>query len=232
MRNARKLGAALVLVALGRLLSPMAIPVYDGINAPDEPYRYVSPPPGTTKTAPPTIGEASSPLVNGRTSYGMSVSTAESGPQFSLFVPPQSFAAAKGPVVVRAVPQAPADEPTGAKIDGDVYLVTVTAASGPVTLTDKNALSTLYLRATSAKQPGPVMEYRTDPTKPWKQLQTSRGGQDVYVSSFPGAGQYALAFLTSSGSKKGGSSPLPYVLLGGLVLLTAIVVVIRLRAAE
>ena len=35
--------------------SPAAVPVYDGIAAPDEPYRYVSAPADASKTAPPTL---------------------------------------------------------------------------------------------------------------------------------------------------------------------------------
>jgi hypothetical protein len=225
----RRLAAAVLLVGLGRLLSPIAVPVYDGIGAPDEPYRYVAPPPGVTKTAAPTTAHSSSPLVKGTSSYGMSLATGESGPQFSLFVPPKALAAAGTTVELAAAPQPPTDQPAGARIDGNVYAVTLTAA-GPVTFTPQAALATLYLRATTVKQPPPVMEYRAKATAPWTPLKTARGGQDVYVSSFPGAGDYALAF-NATASSKGGSSPVPFVVIGGVVLLVVLVVVVRLRAA-
>ena len=228
MRGSRRLLAALLLVGLGRLLSPSAVPVYDGIGAPDEPYRYVAPPAGAAKTADATSGRATSPLVGGVSSYGMSVATAESGPQFSLFVPPKALATTGRSLEVAVAPEAPTDQPSGRRIDGNVYAVTIKAA-GPVTLTPQASLATLYLRSTTAKQPGPVMEYRAKATDPWTALKTSRGGMDVYVSSFPGPGQYALAFSATAAKK--GSSPLPYFVLGGLVLLVVVVVVVRLRAA-
>jgi hypothetical protein len=232
LRRTRRLVAAALLVGVGRLLSPDAVPVYDGIGAPDEPYRYVAPPSGTKKTADPTSAAASSPLVSGKSTYGMSLATAESGPQFSLFVPPQAFAAPGKAVSLTAVPTAPTDQPAGARIDGNVYSVAI-KGDGPVTMTPQAALATLYLRATTAKQPGPVMEYRAKPDATWTGLKTSRGGQDVYVSSFPGAGQYALAFATaSSGKASSSSSPAPFIVIGGVLLLAVVVVVVvRLRAA-
>ncbi len=210
------------------MVTPRAVPVYDGVGAPDEPYRYVLAPPAARTTAGPTSGAAQSPVAQGRNTNGMSVQTAEQGPQASLFVPPLALAAPGGTVEVRVVPQAPADSPKGGAIDGNVYLFTLTDQAGPVTFTDQAALATLYLRSTTAVQPGPVMEYRSDPSKPWQELKTSRGGQDVYVSSFPGPGQYALAFVTAKAAASS-TSALPMVLLGGGVLLVAIVVVIRLR---
>jgi hypothetical protein len=228
LSRSRRLAAALLLVAVGRLLSPAAVPVYDGIGQPDEPYRYISAPPGATKTAAATVATASSPVVQGLASYGLSLRTAEVGPQFSLYLPPKSLKATVPSLTVTATPLAPTDQPAGATIDGNVYQV---ATSAPVTLTPQAALATLYLRATTAKQPPPVMQYRATASEAWQPLRTSRGGTDVYVSTFPGPGFYALAFapVASSG---GGGSVLPYVLLGGLVLLVVVVVVVRLRAAS
>jgi hypothetical protein len=228
--SARRLGLAVLLVAAGRLLSPDAVPVYDGIGQPDEPYRFVAPPADAPKTAPPTVARASSPVKDGRSAYGMSAASAEVGPQFSLFVPPQSLATKARTVSVRVEPRAPSDQPPGARIDGNVYQVSL-LADAPVQLTDKAALATLYLRATTAKQPPPKMEFRSSQGEPWKTIRTVRGGQDVYVSSFEGPGFYALAFTSGGSGKGGGSSPLPWVVLGGVVLATAVVVVVRLRSA-
>ena len=213
---------------MGRLLSPDAVPVYDGIGAPDEPYRYVAPPADATKTADATTARATSPIVKGTSSYGMSLATSEVGPQFSLFVPPRAFAATGRSVEITAVPGAPTDQPPGATIDGNVYTVSIKAA-GPVTLTPEAALATLYLRATTAKQPGPVMEYRAPGATDWSAIKTSRGGQDIYVSAFPGPGSYALAFAHRSVSG-GGSSPMPYLVIGGVLLLVVVIVVVRVRA--
>lgn len=229
MRGARRLVVALLLVSAGRLLSPDAVPVYDGLGQPDEPYRFVVPPVGAPRTAPPTTAKASSPLRNGTSQYGMPATTAENGPQFSLFLPPQAIATTGATVQVKVAPKAPTDQPGGARIDGNVYEVDI-VGGGPVTLTSKAALATLYLRATTARQPGPTMEYRPAEGQPWKALRTVRAGQDVYVSSFPGPGLFALAFSTSARAKGGGTSPLPFIALGGVVLLVVVVVVVRLRA--
>lgn len=224
----RRLLAALLLVALGRLLSPDAVPVYDGIGAPDEPYRFVAPPAGATPTAEATTTRATSPVVAGVSSYGMSVSTAESGPQLVLFLPPKALAATGPRLVVEATPRAPTDQPAGARIDGNVYVVAFPGA-GTVSLTPQAALASLSLRATTARQPPPVMQHRTAEGRPWQALATTRSGQDVYVAGFTGPGQYALAFAPTP---PGSSSTMPLVVMGGLVLAVVVVVVVRLRSAR
>jgi len=227
VRFARRAGAALVLVALGRLLSPAAVPVYDGLGAPDEPYRYVAAPAGVARTAAPTVGVASSPIVAGVSSYGMSVTSAEVGPQVSLFLPPKALATTGSKVTVTATPLAPTDQPAGARIDGNVYDVRFQAA-GPVTMTAQAALAEISLRATTPRQPGPVLEHRASAAARWAPLSTFRGGTDVYVASFREPGQYVLAFLVAKTPHR--SSSTAPLLLGGLVLLVVVVVMVRLRA--
>lgn len=219
-------GAALVL-GLGWLATPQPVAVYDGVGVPDEPYRYVQRPPGKQPTAAPTTAIAQTPVKSGVGTNGLSVSSAEQSAQFSLFVPPSGMAAPSGTIEVKAVPQAPTDQPNGALIGGNVYVVTLTAASGPVTLTDKAAIATLYLRATTSID-GWLMEYRPQPSDAWKVLPTSRGGTDSFVATFAGPGQYALA--RSVAAAGGGTHLLPFVILGVIVLLVVVVVVVRLRA--
>ncbi len=224
----RRWFAAGLLVTVGWLVTPQAVPVYDGVGAPDEPYRYVVGPPGAPKTAAATEGSATSPVKAGKNTSGMSVQTAEQGPQASLFVPQLALATTATEIRVSISPKAPDTQPAGGLINGNVYAVTFSA---PATLTDRAAIATLLLRATTAVQPGPVAEYRAAPTDPWKPLQTSRGGQDAYVASFVGPGDYALAFRTSAKATSG-SSVLPYAVGGVLVLLVLVVVVIRVRGGE
>lgn len=223
----RRWAVAALLVTVGWLITPQPVPVYDGVGNPDEPYRYVLPPKGAKDTAPPTTGTMTSPVRNGTNAFGMSIQTAEKGPQASLFVPPMALASPGTKVTVTLTPQAPKDQPPGATIDGNVYLLALTDPAGPVTRTDKAAIATLYLRATTAAQPGPLMQYRSEPTIPWQALKTSRGGMDVYVSAYAGPGQYALAFVDGQSD---GTSVLPLVLLGVLALLALVVVLVRLRA--
>jgi len=226
----RRALAGLLLVGLGLALSPDAVPVYDGIGAPDEPYRFVATPSASPSTAPPTEALVSSPVANGVNTNGMNIATAEQGPQFNLFMPPKGLATARGPVQVKAVPGAPTDHPDGAVVDGNVYVVTVTSPAGPVTRTPAAAIATVYLRATTARQPGPTMYHRDAAGEPWTALRTSRGGVDFYAAAYAGPGQYALAFAPLEGG--GGGSPMALLALGGVVLLVVVVVVVRLRSAS
>lgn len=228
----RRWTAAALIVGLGWLATPQAVPIYDGIGQPDEPYRYVLPPSGAKKTAAATEATAHTAVKAGLSTSGLSVNTLEVGPQFAMFLPLGALAA-KGPMVnVTAEPVAPTDQPPGATIDGNVYVVKLTASGGAVTFTPKAALAVIYLRATTADQPGPVMFRRDAVGQPWQPLPTSRGGADVYVSAMNAAGSYALAFSPSSKAGAAGTPLLPLVLIGGLVLLVVVVVVVRLRVRE
>lgn len=223
----RRLLAGLLLVGLGLALSPHAVPVYDGIGAPDEPYRFVARPSASPSTAPPTQARVVSPVVNGVSSHGMNMATGEQGPQFALFLPPRALASSRGPVEVKAVPRAPSGQPPGSIADGNAYLVTVTGPGGPVSRTAAAAIATVYLRATTAKQPGPTMYHRDTQPAPWVALKTSRGGVDFYAAAYAGPGEYVLAFAEA---KRGGGLPVALLALGGLVLLVVVVVVVRLRS--
>lgn len=207
------------------------MPVYDGVGVPDEPYRYVTSPAGVPGTADPTEATASTPVRAGLSVNGLVVSTAEQGPQLSLFVPPQSLAAQAGPIALRATPQAPADEPVGKRISGNVYEITFTSPAGPVTTTARLANASLYLRAPNGSD-GWVMEYRPQHGARWQGLKTDRGGTDSHVSSFEGAGEYALAKSTSSSATaSGGVGLLPWLIGAAVAGLALLVLSIRLRAA-
>ncbi len=222
--------AGALLVGAGWLVTPQPVPVYDGIGTPDEPYRFVAAPPGATQTAVPTTAFAQTPVKKGRGTNGLSVTTTEVGPQFSLFLPPMAMATTGESIAVKAEPTAPTTQPQGAKIDGNVYALTLTSTA-PITLTEKAALATLYLRATSAKQPPPAIIFRSEQAQPWKALKTSRGGQDFYVTAFPGPGEFAVAFADVAAKDDDTFPVLPVVLGGVLVLLVAVVLVVRLRSA-
>jgi hypothetical protein len=225
--------AGALLIGVGVLASPSLVPVYDGLPNSDEPYRYVSPPSGATKTAPPTSVASDTPVVRGTNAQGFSLQTSEVGPQVSVFVPQYALRAAQGPIHVTVDPKAPTDVPTGLRADGNTYAFAFSAPGGPVTLDPSHAaIATLYLRATDRKTPQPTMYYRPSAAGPWQVLQTSAGGVDVRVAAFKGAGDYQLFRTpTPAGKKSGGNRALPLVLVGILVLLGAVVLVVRLRSA-
>jgi hypothetical protein len=224
--------AGALLVGVGWLASPSAVPVYDGVSAPDEPYRYVVPPAGATRTAPAHSAATAVPVRNGGNAQGFALQTDETGPQVSLFLPKYALSAKGSPLHVTITPAAPADAPAGRTFDGNTYVFAFTAPGGPVTLNQTYAgTSTLYLRATNQRRPQPVMYYRPDATSTWTPLDTTSSGLDIRVAGFHGPGQYVLVNVPKPAASGGGTPVLPFVLVGILVVLIAVVMVVRLRAA-
>ena len=223
--------AGAVLVGVGYLASPSPVPVYDGLPNSDEPYRWVSPPAGATKTAAPTSVASDTPVVKGSNAQGFSLQTGEVGPQLSLFVPQAALRAARGPIHVTIEPSAATGVPAGQRADGNTYTIAFTAPGGPVTVDPAHAaVATLYLRSTDRASPQPTVWFRADAAAAWQALQTSAGGFDVRVAAFQGPGQYQL--FRVPGAKKQGTSPvLPIVVVGVVVGVGVVVLVVRLRAA-
>ena len=234
--------SALLLVAAGWLVTPHAVPVYDGVGMPDEPYRYVNAPHGAAVTAKPTGAQDDVAVVDGVTASNGNLASAESGPQVTAYLPQGGLAASAGTVTIKVAPQAPSEQPSDGRIDGNVYRLSITDPAGPVTFTAKAMDAAVYLRATTAAQPGPVVEYRTGPGHPWHQVSTSRVGNDVYAGSLPTTGEYALVFLrvrqsvaatpavgTAIASSHRG---LVIVLFVSLVLLLGAVLAVRRRAPQ
>ncbi len=193
--------AALAALVTAWLVVPGAVPLYDGINFPDEPYRYVAPPAGYQKTPAPDHASGSSTVTGDTNTSTVYVNTDESAPQVNVVIPGGLLAVAAGAtsITVRAGPLAPDRQPSKGKINGNVYRITATATpSGTVAWApppgDAASVSRVVLRATSAASPPPVFLYRSSPTLAWKVLATGRFGNDIYTTQFTGFGDYALAF--------------------------------------
>lgn len=240
MRLRRVLGAAVVL-ALAGLLGPQTAPLYDGVGFPDEPYRFVQPPPGSViKTTPPTSIVITVPVVGGTTD-GFNAASGEQGPQVSLFVPVKALLAPAGAhrITVKVVPQAPDGPADGGSADGNVYRFTAASDTGVPSVAAAGDHLQIVLRATTARQPGPVMEYRTLGGQTWRRLSTLRYGNDVYAAAAPGFGDYALVFATptkapstSHDSAGSGRLWLGLVLGGLLAVLVAILVAVRVSRSR
>lgn len=223
----KRLAAALLLVALGRLASPTAVPVYDGVGAPDEPYRYVG-----RSNAPSASVTATAQVTRG-VSGSLQVKSAETGPQVLVDLGSGAFAAATPTVTLTAVPLAGdgARVPQGT-VDGNVYRITV--SPGARLLVDQ-AQGFLFLRAAVMTRPDPVVVHRPSPTAPWRQVKTVRAGQDVLSTPFRALGDYAVVRLPGSEPlSQGGGLGLGRVLLlgGGVLLLLALTVVVLRRPAR
>jgi hypothetical protein len=139
-------------------------------------------------------------------------------------------------VVAKGTPVPLGTAPGDGMVWGNVYRLTITSDHGPVALRATPAsASEVILRAPTAAQPGPTMEYR--PTgKTWQQLHTVRVGNDIYQSPLPGLGDCALVRLAAPSkaapSGGGGTNPLVWVLGGATLALAAAVLAVRRRRSR
>jgi len=217
----KKLAAALLLVTVGALASPAAVPVYDGVGAPDEPYKYVG------RSNPPAASVSSTAAVVSGTTANVQVRSAESGPQVLLDLGKGAFAARTPTVTLTATPLVGdgTTVPQGT-IDGNVYRIT---ASTSARLLPEQAQGFLFMRAAVMTKPTPVIVHR-DGTA-WTQVKTVRAGQDIVSTPFRALGDYAVVRLPGAKplSQSGGLSTTRLLLLGGGVLVLIVLTVLVLR---
>jgi hypothetical protein len=219
----RRLAAALLLVAIGRLASPAAVPVYDGIGSPDEPYRYVG-----RANAPVTTVSATAPVTGGA-SEGLQLKTAESGPQLLLDLGAGALAATTASVTLTstAVAADGTKVPQGT-VDGNVYRI---SASHGARLQPEQSQGFLFLRAAVMTRPDPVVVHRALPSDPWTRVKTVRAGRDILSTPFLALGDYAVVRLPGAKplSDTGGLGTTRLLLLGGGVLVLVLLTVVVLR---
>lgn len=214
---------ALVLVSLGWLASPSAVPVYDGVGSPDEPYRFVgrSPAPGTA-------------TVTVRVGAGLELKSNESGPQVLLDLGEGALVTPTRTVTLTATPLVPDGTPPRGTFDGNAYRVVAAAGAR---LDAERAQGFLFLRAAVMTRPDPVIVHRDRPTDAWRELRTSRVGTDILSTPFRAFGDYAV--VRPPGAKPTASispSTSRWLKLGGVVLallvLGALVIRSRRQAEE
>lgn len=222
--------AAAVVLALGWLVAPHPVPLYDGVGNPDEPYRYVVPPAGYRSTPPASEARTQVDLQGGVSCCELEARSDEQGPQVTVYVPRGGLrAGGNGAVTLVAQPVAPPAEPAPVKkgkFEGNVYRVTARGPSGTATLTPDGNRATLQLRALNGNTPGPKIWFRPDQATPWRELPTGKVGFDIFESQFVGPGDYVLV------RGPGGSGSTVTVLLGILAvpaLLIIALVALRLR---
>jgi hypothetical protein len=227
--------AALVALLLAWLVTPAAVPIYNGIGNPDEPYRWIKPPASAKTTKPPTSVQKLVP-VSGGLSTAQFANTSENGPQLSLYLPPKALHAPAGAtsITVNAQPLAPTPPlPTDGTIATNVYRITATANGQQVGVTQSGPSEpSLQMRSPDGRQPGPVFEHRT--AGGWQRMRTIRVGVDVYQAQAPAFGDWALVQLASSASSSsggGGGGGLNWLLLGpGIALLVVAILILMIRS--
>jgi hypothetical protein len=226
-RNVRAVIGIAIVVALGWLVTPSAIPLYDGQGFPDEAYRYVSPPPGS-KTTPPVTTLLKPMPVQGGGNTSQFITSGEQGPQITLRLGAKAFLAdGAKTITVRGTPTAPKDQPTFGEIEGNVYVVSATSDGGSVRR--GTAFADIILREVIlAPVVDPIVAYRAKTGDPWQQLKTTRWGADIFEAPLgaTGVGEYVVVNPAHGGSggaaaqKGGGNASL--LIIGGAALVAVI----------
>jgi hypothetical protein len=213
--------AGALLVTLGWFGSPHAVPIYDGVGAPDEPYKYVG------KSPAPAAAAVTVPLAGG-SSAALQLKSSESGPQVLIDLAAGAFSARGGRLTLTATPLAGDRPPPRGALDGNVYRVT---ASASAVLHPETTQGFLFLRAAVMTRPDPVIVHRDSPTDTWREIKTTRVGRDNLSAPFRALGDYAVVRLPGATplDQAGGLSPTRMLLLGGGVLLLLVLTVLVLR---
>lgn len=176
------LGLAIALLLHGRFTTP---PVYDSISVPTEPYRYVSPPPGTQGNQQPSAAQVTVAVRGGHVAAG---SLATDDNQVAIYWLSDTFGAQGSTSLscridpVRDPPSAPA----GLEIRGNVYRITCAAANG-------EPVSAAAFDLTMRLPPGETNDLRYYDGSHWHVLPTFFGGPgDPYAGTHaPAFGLYA-----------------------------------------
>ncbi len=179
-------------VIIAQLISPSTTPpLYDGVGFPDEPYRWVSPPPDAPKTAPPTV--ASLQVTTG--ADGLSAASrgfsAEQGPQVAIAIAQGALRA--GPsdqITIEAQPQAAPAAPDGVSVVSDLYHLKVTARSGAAVTLQSGATLLVNLRAGAATDLRVLVA--TWDGRTWTEVGTTQVGTEIYAASLVGLSDFAL----------------------------------------
>jgi hypothetical protein len=232
MQPVAALGIALSGLGVAWALTPMSgPPLYDGLILGNDPYRYVSPPPGHRPTAPPTSGSAQVAVQRGILAP-FTVGTKERPPQAQVSGSTRAFRVAGGTPTasVTVVPVQPdVAPPAGDVYDGNVYRISVSAAGKELSeLPGATVLAAL--RGTGAKGQ-PVFGLQT--ASGWVlKKPVATGTQGVYAVQIPATGRIAL-LLPKAAATGGGGGGFPVgpvvAVLVFILLLGAVLVVVRVR---
>jgi hypothetical protein len=224
--GARRWLAVLFVLAAAWLLTPHPVPLYDGIGFPDEPYRFV---PARAAGPAATSAVVTLKVAAGSNTGGLIANSGEVGPQVSVFAPPHAFrAAGSAPITLAVRPVPPTAPLPSGQLESNVYQLSFSSLAGPVTLDPAAQPPAITMRAAAITATEPVFEYRPDPTSPWRELKTRLVGRDIFNTTAPGAGEYALV-LTDAPARAsgggGGSSGALYGVLGATLVLMVVVIV-------
>ena len=222
----RRWRAGLALVTAGWLATPNAVPIYDGVGTPDDPYRYAT---ATPTTPPETVTREVATLPGASQVAAVRVQTKEQGPQLLLDLPAGQLTGTTLPRSITVTIEA--RKPDGAlprgTFDGNAYRILTTPATQAVT----NREGFVFLRAAVMTQPNPVIVHRARPDGPWQELTTQRAGRDIVAANLDGLGDYAVARLPGSTPVKAAAprNRMLLIFLSALTLMLVTVTLVYLR---
>ncbi|HEX3604626.1 MAG TPA: hypothetical protein VH134_01800 [Candidatus Dormibacteraeota bacterium] len=204
------LAAGALLIGGIWLVAPGAAPpLYDGLEAPAEPYRHLAAAPEFAGVRPPSSVQQRVPVSIGPGLRG-AVMTDEVPPQAQLIFAPDTFAVppATAAVDVSITPVPPPAVAAHGRLDGNVYRLTVTAGASALAI-GAGRHATVVLRG-PAGVAGPHVELFTG--RRWTALETtalSLTAPDVYAANTGALGDVALVVPPSTPRTGGGSPTVP-----------------------
>jgi hypothetical protein len=218
--------AFVMLAGVWLALPQLAPPLYDGIQLPPGPYRYLNPAPG--QKGSPTHAHQLLPLVNHRVLLTV-ISTREQPPQARLTLQDNAFKIPPGvsslTVTIRPVPP-PATAPAGT-IQGNVYAFGATAKNGAA-LSLRPGGANVDLRGTGGRVKPVIEEYIGGR---WEPLPTGQFlGILIFTATARQLGDFAL--VVPGAAAGSGVSLLPFLIIAVLVIALAAIGAYLLTASR
>lgn len=234
MNQKRLLLASGLALLLASFTQAPVVPLYDGVGFPDEPYRYVNPPPDLPPTQRPVEASGASTVQAGLNNQLLFPSTSEQAPQVSLYLPRHSLitSATAHSITLHVRPIAPDSQPTNATIAGNIYSLHADSDSGAVAPNGPASIGTIALRLPQNIPGSAAIYYRATQKNTWQPLKTTRIGNDIYQADLIGLGDYALTIPSKSPStpKTQNSLFLLNALVAGIVVSIGITIFIVRRS--
>jgi hypothetical protein len=237
----KKLQVLFLVSMFGIILVPLfsnhVVPLYDGVGFPDEPYRYVSAPPGVkNSTLSPSPASATVLLSNGTNQNDISFSSREQGPQVNIYI--YGFALKSSinetKISLNSNPKSAKNTVTPkGNIAGNVYAFGYETKNGSISIKSDTNEQRGYidLRLPQINGAYAIMAFRPLGSQKWQILKTEKVGNDIYQSAVPGFGDYGLV------AAKPDKAPDPYTIrmriiyicLAILLVLCTVLIVLRSR---
>lgn len=229
-RRGAVLLAAGVLLALAWIVAPLpAPPLYDGLQLPQEPYRYLKTPPGQVAGPPPAPAHVALAIAGGKAPIAV-VRTGESPAQARLILQYNAIRVPRGIsrviLSIHAVPAPP--PPSGYAVDGNVYRFGATTPGGQSLTLRPGPKVSVELRGTGITGNPAVEQYRGGK---WVKLNTIvLLGTDVFLANVKSFGDFALIIPAGQAAIANGStSTLPFLIVGVAVVIMLVVAVLLIR---